>query len=99
MFPHWAFHIGVLDEFSIQIVNFIPKIMLVQEISVNDWASHKGACEAILENVEHDDIIISHDEACFYITGCTNKQNFHYWSYENLQEFHQTPFHSGHVIV
>ena len=34
------------------------------------------------------------DEAHFHLSGYVNKQNYHYWAFENPQELHQRPPHS-----
>jgi hypothetical protein len=39
------------------------------------------------------------DEAHFHLSGCGNKENFHYWAEENPQKLHQWPLHSAHVTV
>jgi hypothetical protein len=37
------------------------------------------------------------DVAHFHLSGCGNKQNFHYWAEKNPQKLHQWPLHSAHV--
>jgi hypothetical protein len=39
------------------------------------------------------------DEAHFRLSGCVNKQNFRYWSEENLQQLHPRPFRNARSIV
>jgi hypothetical protein len=37
--------------------------------------------------------------ANFHLCGAVNKQNFRYWSETNLQQMHETPFHSPEVVA
>ncbi|GBL82575.1 hypothetical protein AVEN_263665-1 [Araneus ventricosus] len=41
----------------------------------------------------------SRDEARFHLSGCVNKQNFHYWALNNPRQIHERPLHSERVTV
>jgi hypothetical protein len=43
--------------------------------------------------------LLMSDEAHFHLTGAINRQNFRYWSMENLRELHQRPLHISKVTV
>lgn len=75
------------------------KMMLVQQLNANDWASRKDACEIMLENVHQDAIILSSDEAHFHLSGFVNKQNYRYWAPNNPREIFEKPLHSQYVTV
>lgn len=62
--------------------------MVVQKLQEHDWER-----DNILQNV-----LIS-DEAHFYLSGCVNKQNSHYWAGHNPRQLHERPLHSELVIV
>ena len=64
-----------------------------------DWPNRKKCSEVLLENVVHDDVILSSDKAHFHLSGCINKQNFHYWVDSNPCQNHERPLRSTHVTV
>jgi hypothetical protein len=63
-------------------------MVLVQELS-----------DCLIRILSNDVIILMTDEANFHLSGCVNKQNFHYWAEENPQQIHQRPLHSGRVTL
>lgn len=75
------------------------KIMLAQELSVQDYASRRALCEQLLEQVPAASVLLSSDEAHFHLTGAVNKQNFRYWAEQNPRELHEQPLHSPRVTV
>jgi hypothetical protein len=47
-----------------------------------------------------DDVTIGmSDKAHFHLSGCVNKQNFHYWSDANPWQLHERPLHSECVTM
>jgi hypothetical protein len=64
-----------------------------------DWANRIAFAQNVLEIVADDMAIGMGDEAHFHLSGCVNKQNFHYWMDANLQQLHECPLHSEHVTV
>jgi hypothetical protein len=51
--------------------------------------------ECLIRILSKDVIIRMADEEQFYLSGCVNKQNFHYCAEENPQQLHQWPLHSA----
>lgn len=75
------------------------KMVLVQELSQQDWQNRCHACELLIGNLPQDALVFFSDEAHFHISGCVNKQNMRYWSGENPREIHERPLHSDRVTV
>jgi hypothetical protein len=75
-------------------LKFHPYKMVVQELNQHDWVNHSVSCQAILQNVPANDVVLSSDEAHFHLSGCVNKQNFRYWAENNPQQLHERPLHS-----
>ena len=46
-----------------------------------------------------DDVIMSSDEAHFYLSRCVNKQNFYIWADSNSHQKVERPLNSAHVTV
>ena len=76
------------------------KTQVVQELGNQDMKNRMD-CERILEMIKEnpDAIIITSDEAHFYLSGGVNKQNCRYWSSENPHNLHQKPLRSKKVTV
>jgi hypothetical protein len=75
------------------------KIMVVQELNQRYWVNRSDSCQAILQNVPANDVVLSSDEAHFYLSGCVNKQNFRYWAENNPRQLHERPLHRQRVTV
>jgi len=71
-------------------LNFHPyKIAIVQELSDHDMANRRISSEQLLKMLNDDGVIntvLMTDEAHFHLSGYVNKQDYHYWAPENLQE-------------
>jgi hypothetical protein len=81
-------------------INFHPyKVVLVQELSDCDMANRSTLAEHLIRILSNNVIFLMTDEAHFHISGCVNKQNFHYWAEENPQQLHQRLLHSARVTV
>lgn len=75
------------------------KMALVHAIHEGDFQKRVDACQAILQNVPRNAVLLTSDEAHFHLTGFVNKQNYRYWAAENPRERHETPLHSQRVTV
>jgi hypothetical protein len=53
----------------------------------------------MLEIVTDDVTIGMSDEIHFQLSGCVNKQDFHYWSEANPRQLYECPLHSEHLTV
>jgi hypothetical protein len=51
---------------------------VVQESSDRDMANRSAVAERLIGMLFDDVIILMTDEAHFHLSGCVNKQNFHY---------------------
>jgi hypothetical protein len=81
-------------------LSFHPyKMMVVQQLHHRDYENRVSCCKKISENVPKKDVLITSDEAHFYLSGCVNKQNFRYWSDSNPNILHEKPLHSQRVTV
>jgi hypothetical protein len=74
-------------------------MMVVQQLGERDWLSRQASCEAILENVPTDAVVLFSDEPHFHLSGCVNKQNFRYWAADNARQLHERPLQSERVTV
>jgi hypothetical protein len=94
-----------MSEWSVRIIlhtvlKFHPyKMLVVQELNQCDWVNHSDSCQAILQNVPANDVVLSCDEANFHLSGCVNKQNFRYRAENNPRQLHKRPLHSQRVTV
>ena len=75
------------------------KIMVVQELSENDYETRATLCRDILQAISPTSVLICSDEAHFHLSGMVNKQNFRYWSDSNPRHLHEQPLHSPKVTV
>jgi hypothetical protein len=66
---------------------------LVQELNDHDMAIRSAIAEHLIGILSDDVIILKADEAHFHISGCVNRQNFHYWAEENPQQLHLFAMH------
>ena len=62
------------------------KIMVVQELSERDYDTRTNLSRDILQSIPPTSVTICSDEAHFHLSGMVNKQNFRYWSQNNLRE-------------
>ena len=74
---HWSLHMHPY------------KIMVVQELSERDYETRTNLSRDILQSIPPTSVTICSDEAHFHLSGMVNKQNFRYWSQNNLRELHQ----------
>ena len=58
-----------------------------------------ACCSNILENVSANAILITSDEAHFYLSGFVKKQSFPYWPEGNPRELRKRALHSDGVTV
>jgi len=64
-----------------QDLHFHPyKMVVVQELTQQDWINRVQACQHLIERLPDDAVVFFSDEAHFHISGCVNKQNMRYWS-------------------
>ena len=73
--------------------------MFAQELSPQDFAKRRDACNAILTIVRPGIVAWTSDEAHFHLSGTVNKQNVRYWPSENPCKLHQRPLHSPKVSI
>jgi hypothetical protein len=59
-------------------LNFQPYKMVVQELSDCDMANCSTVAKRFIGILSDNVIILMTDEAHFRLSGCVNKQNFHY---------------------
>jgi len=64
-------------------------MMLAQELSERDHASHRAISAEILEQIPAAAVLLSSDEAHFHLSGAVNKQNFRYWAERNPGELQE----------
>jgi hypothetical protein len=64
-------------------------MVMVQEFSNHDMANYTMVVEHLIGILSNDVIILTTDVAHFHLSGCVNKQNFHYWAEVNPQQLHQ----------
>jgi hypothetical protein len=74
-------------------------MMVVQELNQRDWVNRSDSCQAILQSVPANDVVLASDEAHFHLSGYVNKQNFLYWAANNPRQLHERSLHSKHVTV
>ena len=75
--------------------------MVVQELKVRDYMQREDFAvrmQVVFEE-EENPIILTSDEAHFYLNGTAKKQNCCYWSPDNPHNIHQRPLHSNCVTV
>jgi hypothetical protein len=59
------------------VLKFHPyKMMVVQELNQRDWFNHSDSCQAILQNVPANDVVLSSDEANFHLSGWSTSRIF-----------------------
>lgn len=81
-------------------LHFHPyKIMMSQELSVQDCTNRKNLCEEMLTQIAPETAFFSSDEAHFHLSGAVNKQNFRYWAENNPRIIHEVPLHSPKLTV
>ena len=72
-----------------QDLHFHPyKMVVVQEVTQQDWINRVEACQHLIERLPEDAVVFFSDEAHFHISGCVIKQNMRYWSGANPREIH-----------
>ena len=75
------------------------KIAIAQELLPRDYENRRYCCNQMLAKIAEDDVLITTDEAHFYLSGAINKQNYRHWSADNPKLIHQKPLHSQKVTV
>lgn len=75
------------------------KIVITQSLNKRNWKIRTTLCQDLFRNVPPTHVLLLTDEVHFRFSGTVNKQNFRYWSQNNLQELHQRPVHSPKVTV
>ena len=75
------------------------KVAVAQELLPRDYENRRYCCYQMLETIAEEDVLITTDEAHFYLSGAINKQNYRHWSSENPNIIHQKPLHSQKVTV
>jgi hypothetical protein len=68
-------------------------MVAAQELSDGDMASLNTVAERLIGDI----IIFMTAVAHFHLSGCVNKQNFHYRVDKNSQQLHQRPLHNDRV--
>jgi hypothetical protein len=99
-----AIALGISDQSVRRILHlawhFHPyKMVVVQELHQRDWAKHIAFAQNMLGTVADDAAISMSGKAHFHLSGCVNKENFHYWSDANPRQLHECPLHSERVTV
>lgn len=63
--------------------------MVVPKLSECDWANGIVSCQAILEHVPTDAVVLSRGEAHFQLPVFNNKQNVRYWTDNNPRQLQE----------
>lgn len=85
---------------STQRFNFHPyKMIMVHELSDHDKAIWAIFCKNFLNLFIIGMVLLMSDKVHFHLFGTETKQNFHYWSDSNHQQFHKHHLHSSHVTI
>ena len=77
----------------------VHKLMVARELLERDHKTRIGCCKDILENIPANAVLITSDEAHFYLSGFDNKQNFRYWSESNPTELQERPSFNEQVTM
>jgi hypothetical protein len=72
---------------------------MFQAINDQDCVNRKTVCEALLNDLENDDLnhILMTDEENFHLCGNVNSQTCCYWATENSRHIHRKTLHSEKV--